>query len=169
MTFFFKNFLVNCSINDLTERFKDVGLVRDIFIPNRKGTNGIRYGFVRFGSGIDISRVELLLNKMWFGTYKLRANLSRFERGSFRQVLRVEKTIPKHNFGQCAQRKENTTYADGLGGSYKPMTKGLGGSINQKEAQRHSSPNKSVGFYFSPDEEDKAFLRNCFTGCLREE
>lgn len=64
VTFFFKNFPDNRNVNDLTERFKDVGLVRDIFIPNRKGRDGVQYGFVRFGNNIDKTMAKTKLNNM---------------------------------------------------------------------------------------------------------
>lgn len=48
VTFFFKNFPESSNVHSLSEIFRKIGQVRDVFIPNKKGRDGIRYGFVRF-------------------------------------------------------------------------------------------------------------------------
>lgn len=158
VTFYFKNFPDKCNVSDLAERFKVVGLIRDIFIPNRKGRDGTQYGFVRFGCNIDKTRAEIQLNNIWLGSYKLRANLSKFERGPVSQVLRVEQALPKHNKWNHAWRKENISYASPLGGLNKP-----------KETQKRTPSNRFASCCYTPELEDTKFLRNYFTGSLKEE
>jgi hypothetical protein len=55
--------------------------VAEVFIPARRDRFGKRFGFARFA---EVKDAELLLKKIegtWFGTYKIRANVSRFKRG----------------------------------------------------------------------------------------
>lgn len=66
VTFFFKNFPDNENATSMVERFKVIAPVKDIFIPNRRGRDGVGYGFVRFSNSIDKRRAELMLNEMWF-------------------------------------------------------------------------------------------------------
>ncbi|KAL8465920.1 hypothetical protein ACS0TY_035141 [Phlomoides rotata] len=67
-------------MEDMYKRFEEVEAVRDVFIPNKRNKNGQRYGFVRFGANVKIHMIEERLNNIWFGAFKLRANLSGFER-----------------------------------------------------------------------------------------
>lgn len=54
---------------------------------------------------IDKQVVESKLNNIWVGSFKIRANLSRFERETMRRTLRVEKAVPKRN-GELKMERE---------------------------------------------------------------
>lgn len=151
-TFFFKNFPDTCSVKELSERFKEIGVVLDLFVPKKKGNDGINYGFVRFGENIDKLRAERSLNEMWFGSYKLRANISKFVRGTHSQRLRVERVKPKHIVQRQAWRKEDMSYAKSLGGHNKV--------VEEKSF---------AGYRYSPKPANKDFARRCFSGVLKEE
>lgn len=58
LTYFFKNFPDTWNANALMEIFNKVEPVLDVFIPNRKGNDGQRFGFVSFRVNIDKPRVE---------------------------------------------------------------------------------------------------------------
>lgn len=116
MTFFVKNFPDSSMVRSLTETFGNIGWARDVFIPNKKGKDGIRYGFVCFGGNIDKARVERSLNNIWIGSFKLRANVSKCERQAVNQTLRVEKTIPKRQISSQARRREGVSYKEAMHG-----------------------------------------------------
>lgn len=79
-TFFFRNFPPDCTGEDLWHRFEKVGRVVDLFIPSKKDKWGSRFGFVRFqrtaGDDILLDR----LNRIWIGSFIIRASKPRFER-----------------------------------------------------------------------------------------
>lgn len=62
----------------------------------RTGEGGevTRYGFVPFGGDFNIRRVEHDLNEIWIGSYKLWANLSKYEHKATQGKLRVEPAKP---------------------------------------------------------------------------
>ncbi|KAL8507814.1 hypothetical protein ACS0TY_018372 [Phlomoides rotata] len=80
VTFFFTNFPTECSTKALAEKFNKIEQVRDIFVLNRLDKNGKTFGFVRFGGNTNKDRLEWDLNNIWIGSYKLRANISKFAR-----------------------------------------------------------------------------------------
>lgn len=56
--------------------------MREVFIPPKKDKLGKRFGFVRFVDVQDQRILEEHLQDVWIGTYKLRVNIPRFERGN---------------------------------------------------------------------------------------
>nr|GEW28263.1 RNA-directed DNA polymerase, eukaryota, reverse transcriptase zinc-binding domain protein [Tanacetum cinerariifolium] len=56
------------------------GQVVDVFIPNRRSKNGKRFGFVRFIKVFDTERLANNLCTVWMGSYKIHANVARFQR-----------------------------------------------------------------------------------------
>lgn len=80
MSFFITNLPPNLAAKDLWKRCLDWGVVTDVFIPNRLSKMGKRFGFVRF---IKVGNAEKLLSdlrSMWFGNYKVFADVERFGR-----------------------------------------------------------------------------------------
>jgi hypothetical protein len=54
--------------------------VVDIFIPSKRNKLGKFFGFVRFKDVTDARTIEEHMRDTWFGTYKLWANVARFEK-----------------------------------------------------------------------------------------
>ncbi|KAL8466931.1 hypothetical protein ACS0TY_035854 [Phlomoides rotata] len=88
-------------------------------MANRKDNEGRRYDFVRFGKGINQAVVLEKLNTIWFGTYKLRANIARFERNwnngreKYKEYMHTRNPMSGLIANQHkAKRSQNISYAD---------------------------------------------------------
>ncbi|KAL8479199.1 hypothetical protein ACS0TY_026174 [Phlomoides rotata] len=118
VTFFFTNFPPDCSSEELCGRFNEIGNVRDLFIPTKLDKVGRKYGFVRFGENINNVQMEIDLNNIWLGSYKLQANISKFTRKSSQKPYgtdNVEKTgISKTVILKAVDRVEGKTYAQAV-------------------------------------------------------
>ncbi|KAL8527603.1 hypothetical protein ACS0TY_005457 [Phlomoides rotata] len=163
VTFFFTNFPATCSSNILIGKFREIAVVRDLFIPNRLDKNGKAFGFVRFGGNINISQVERDLNNIWFGPYKLRANISKFARNVAKNDRKVDGgTLTGSNrLGTMgAVREEKKSYLQAI------CANG-GGKINKLSSLEDKD--KFVGLSYKSSEEDREFLSRCFSGQLKVE
>ncbi|KAL8536824.1 hypothetical protein ACS0TY_012119 [Phlomoides rotata] len=123
---FFKNFSDSCSMKELYRKFKEIGSVRDVFIPKRRDKSGTRFGFVRFGGNVDRMGMEQKLNNIWIGSFKIRANLSKFARTSEKQKLRVEVARPikpdtRHVIHNSTRRNDHTSYVEAVNGSNRKV------------------------------------------------
>lgn len=98
ITFFFKNFPDSCDFKTLYLRFKEIEKVRDVCLLDRRDKEWKRFGFIRFGGGINKFRVEQDLNEIWFESYKLRDNLSKFSR----RAGKVPLAAPNHSIQPCS-------------------------------------------------------------------
>lgn len=78
-TFFFRNFPEDSTKEELRRRFEEVGRVVDLFIPAKRDKVGKRFGFV-FWKGGEEERLLEKLNKVWIGSFVIRAFRPRFER-----------------------------------------------------------------------------------------
>ncbi|KAL8552147.1 hypothetical protein ACS0TY_001001 [Phlomoides rotata] len=161
VTYFFVNFPEDCSVESMFNMFSTVGVVRDVFIPNKRNKKGQRYGFLRFGSSINRDMVEKELNNIWFGSFKLRANLSKFERRS-ENKLTVE--VAKSTISKQVSFRPNFVVAD----------KSFVEALKEKDMKegvnicRAKFDQKFAGIQYTSDESDKEFLKGCYTGCLKE-
>jgi hypothetical protein len=80
-TFFITNFPENIKAADLLGTFARFWKVGEVFIPARRDRFGKRFGFARFAEVKDAQELLKKIEGVWFGTYKIRANISRFKRG----------------------------------------------------------------------------------------
>ncbi|KAL8472993.1 hypothetical protein ACS0TY_029998 [Phlomoides rotata] len=113
VTFFFTNFLANCKTKQLFEKFSEIDTVRDIFVPNRLDKKGKTFGFVRFGGNNNMAKIEWDLNNIWFGSCKIRANISKFARktvSNARKVIGVTSSDLGGRDTRWALRSENKSY-----------------------------------------------------------
>lgn len=60
--------------------FMKWGRVVDVFIPNKKNKEGKSFGFVRFTEVAYPMELEKRLDQLWIGSYKIRANCTRYHR-----------------------------------------------------------------------------------------
>ncbi|KAK2418293.1 Major facilitator superfamily protein [Trifolium repens] len=84
-TFYITNFPDD--VNDLWKSFARYWRVGEVYIPAKTDRHGKRFGFARFA---DVDNVQSLLEKIegtWIGTFKIRANISRFKRGDVGEDL----------------------------------------------------------------------------------
>ncbi|GAU51063.1 hypothetical protein TSUD_300050 [Trifolium subterraneum] len=89
-SFYFMNFLDEVSIQDIRLRFSKFGDVDNISIHAKKNKFGKHFGFVRYKGFTEARDTEEKLRDVWFGTYKVWANVARFEKegGSYRNFNR---------------------------------------------------------------------------------
>jgi RNA recognition motif-containing protein len=75
---YFTNFLEDIQIEDIEKAFSRYGDLVDVFIPRKRNKYGKLFGFARFIGVTDKGWLEDHLRNIWFGTYKIWANISRF-------------------------------------------------------------------------------------------
>jgi RNA recognition motif-containing protein len=80
-SFFFTNFPLDVKVMELWGLFNKFGKVGEVYIPNKLDKKGQRFGFVKFKEVTDAKELEGRLENVWWESYKLRINLSRFNRG----------------------------------------------------------------------------------------
>ncbi|KAL8505203.1 hypothetical protein ACS0TY_016430 [Phlomoides rotata] len=81
-TCFFNNYPADCKSELLRDIFNSVDKVIDVFCPRKMDKQGKPFGFVRFAGRSLKEEDQLLseLNKLWIGSYKIRASIPRFNR-----------------------------------------------------------------------------------------
>jgi hypothetical protein len=80
VTFYFTNFPAQLSNFYLRKGFEVCGMLEDVFVPNKRNRNGEPYGFVKFLNVRDVSKMTKALNVVWFGHFRVRASVAKFER-----------------------------------------------------------------------------------------
>ncbi|KAK9080391.1 hypothetical protein SSX86_000149 [Deinandra increscens subsp. villosa] len=80
-TIFVTNFPTGTTRKGLWDRCSNVGKVLDVFISAKESFVGKRYAFVRFAKGLDISKIIYRIRNLWFGSYRLFADVTKFKRG----------------------------------------------------------------------------------------
>lgn len=65
---------------EIKRKFSKFGELVDLFIPRKKSKTGKVFGFARFVELKNEKRLEEQLRNVWFGTCKVWANISRFNR-----------------------------------------------------------------------------------------
>jgi hypothetical protein len=76
--FYFTNFPDNVKVMDLWGLFNKFGRVGEVYIPNKLDKKGQRFGFVKFKEVSNAKELEDRLGDVWWDSFKLRINLSRF-------------------------------------------------------------------------------------------
>ncbi|KAL8472386.1 hypothetical protein ACS0TY_029556 [Phlomoides rotata] len=145
-------------------RLNEVERVREVFIPKRVNRKGKRFGFARFGSNIDKTRVEQELNGLWFGSYKLRANLAKFDRKS---SSNKPDSHPKslHHGSPDSDQGKAWRIRDF---SYAEVVRGSSSQSNANTANHHQDDSSSTSLRYVSSEEDRVRLKKYFTGILKE-
>lgn len=80
-SFYFTRFPDNATEKELWWQFKQMGDVREIFIPKLRNKEGRRYGFVRFKGVFDVRYMERKLDNIIVGGLKLHVNIPKYGRG----------------------------------------------------------------------------------------
>ncbi|KAL6573832.1 hypothetical protein OROHE_001374 [Orobanche hederae] len=188
-TFFFRNFPDGCNTRQLTSKFEEVEKVHDIFLPKRKDKAGNNFGFVRFKKD-EISDWEAMerLNKLWIDSFKIRVCRPRFERRRRGQ----EELSKAKNLSfpiNSGRRQEGITFKEVISDKdARPATNidvqrnhavenVLSDKQNEEEQRQtafnvRSQPTEETEVrVFTPfitKEEDKQWLKGCWTGKIKE-
>lgn len=112
---YFTNIPDDCSVEDLWLIFLRKGKAQDVYIPMKLSKFGKRFGFVQFRDVFNPRELEKSLNQIWLGTYKLRANMARFQRptqGNLREEVSPDEKKAVDNTWKCSTRVKGLRYAD---------------------------------------------------------
>lgn len=114
VSFYFTNFPTSNDIEVLWGMFLKWGKVVDVYVPRKKNKDGKAFGFVRFKEVLYPYELERRLDQIWIGSYKLRANCSRFHRQKEDKAMQVEKQYRKPVAGlQNSQKTQwSKSFAD---------------------------------------------------------
>ncbi|KAL6502402.1 hypothetical protein OROHE_024680 [Orobanche hederae] len=161
-TFLFRNFPEQCGREDLWRAFRGVGTVEDVFIPNKRDKMGCCFGFVSISGGGSKEEVLARLNRLWIGSYIIRAFVPRHERDARKvehrdvRVNRSEET--RKGFPGIARRAFG-------GGSFAEAVRG--GSRAGEGRQVGDSVGVEV-LQFQSDQGDRGWISGAFVGQLRD-
>jgi RNA recognition motif-containing protein len=123
---------------DLWPRFSRFGRVGEVYIPNKVDKQGKRFGFVKFREVRDEVELLRMLSNIWFGTFKLGINLSKFKRRAEPAQVEVEQsTDVKGKRVQGGKTFKNVLVEEGVSGEGGRRTGASveGGSSTQGELQ----------------------------------
>jgi hypothetical protein len=79
-SFYFTNFPGDVKVMELWGLFSKHGRVGEVYIPRKLDNKGHKFGFVKFKEVTNVRELEERLSNVWWGSFKLRINLSRFNR-----------------------------------------------------------------------------------------
>ncbi|KAK6145750.1 hypothetical protein DH2020_019619 [Rehmannia glutinosa] len=152
VTFFFTNFPLGWRKDEMIRTFRRIGEVNDVFVPHKKDARGNGFGFVRFIGVKDVKELEDKLNLIWLGSYKLRANIPRFNRHQKEQKMNTIPTPnPKPLIISKQARRDSRTFAE----------------VVYKEENQTRSLGPVVTFEFTSSEESRKWAEECYVGALR--
>jgi hypothetical protein len=103
-SFFFTNFPEDIKSVDLWPKFAHFGRVGEVYIPKKLDKQGRRFGFVKYRDVKDAKEQLRLISNIWVGSFKLRVNLPRFEKGSTRKVEQKQATVPVEDVPESSNR-----------------------------------------------------------------
>lgn len=106
--------------------------------------------------------VEKNLNEVWFGTYKLIANLPKYSRtgntkGGEIERKRMKEKGTKDNITHKAIRRSEMSYAEAITGKICP-----------NEASNSKEMDEFRGLSYKSEESEKLWLKDCLTGVLKD-
>jgi hypothetical protein len=177
-TFFVTNFPDDVTTEDLWFTFAKYWKVGEVYIPAKRDKFDRRFGFARFVEVRDVPGLLERLEDTWFGTYKLRANLSRFNRGEVQP--RVESGPKEVREGRKVG--SDTTYTNGI--SFKEIL-GVGDGVSNTankpkqivpDETSSKNPNGQQGgsestlvVQVEANTTSMAILKHSFVGTLKDE
>ncbi|GKV34368.1 hypothetical protein SLEP1_g42745 [Rubroshorea leprosula] len=101
-SFFIYNFPEEWDAKALWYQYQRHGKVVDVFIPSKRDRWGKRFGFVRMRGVQDVKQLEERLNRIWIGSYKLRARVASSKR---QQEIRSQRNAGKKSGTDRVQRR----------------------------------------------------------------
>ncbi|GJR54686.1 nucleotide-binding alpha-beta plait domain-containing protein [Tanacetum coccineum] len=111
VNYFFTNFPPEWNEGNLREVFAEFGEVADVYVARKLSKVGLRFGFARFFRVGNPQVLEKRLNKIWNGSFKLRANVAKFERSfsKFRQGCKKARKMNGNPSGSDQIPSKNLT------------------------------------------------------------
>jgi hypothetical protein len=82
VSFYFTNFPAQLSVFYLRKGFEVCGILEDVFVARKRNRYGEPYGFVRFSNVRDVTKMTKALNAVWFGHFRVRASVAKFDRNA---------------------------------------------------------------------------------------
>ncbi|KAL6583818.1 hypothetical protein OROMI_003107 [Orobanche minor] len=165
-TFLVRNFPDDCRKEELWRRLGEAGKVEDLFLPKKRDKLGFRFGFVRLSNGGSTEEMLVRLNRIWIGTYVIRAFIPKHERGAGRVVRETRENLvggggsPRRirlDINSGGWRSKDVSFADIL--KRKQDGKGV---------QEGEEDGEEGGFVFLSAEDDKKWLEGAVTGHLKD-
>ncbi|XP_045831171.1 uncharacterized protein LOC123922499 [Trifolium pratense] len=80
VSFYFTNFPAQMSNFYLRKGFEVCGMLEDVYVAKKRNIFGQPYGFVKFSNVRNITKMTSALNAVWFGHFRVRASVAKFER-----------------------------------------------------------------------------------------
>ncbi|KAK2444862.1 heterogeneous nuclear ribonucleoprotein A0 [Trifolium repens] len=150
VSFYFTNFPAQLSIFYLRKGFEVCGMLEDVYVSNKRNRFGEPYGFVRFSNVKDVSKMTKALNSVWFGQFRVRASVAKFERNTTVVVTRSEeeqvglpKGIEERKNGNHSPTRQ-VTPKDGDPGSKETTPKVTSGGVGAPRLEKEV-PGVQVG------------------------
>jgi hypothetical protein len=109
-SFFVTNFPEEAEVMELWTIFAKFGRVGEVYVPKKRDKRGNRFGFVKFKEVTNIEALSSRLEDVWLGTYKLRVNLSLFDRNKV-------KPSTSHQKSSDAKERNGGASSSGVGGA----------------------------------------------------
>ncbi|GAU42656.1 hypothetical protein TSUD_398610 [Trifolium subterraneum] len=91
VSFYFTNFPAQLSIFYLRKGFEVCGMLEDVYVAKKRNWYGEPYGFVKFSNVRDVTKMTKALNAVWFGHFRVRASVAKFDRHDTGKDRRPEK------------------------------------------------------------------------------
>ncbi|KAK2420192.1 zinc finger CCCH domain-containing protein [Trifolium repens] len=163
-SFFFTNSPEEVKEEDLWKRFARYGRVGEVYIPKKVDKQGRRFGFVKYRDVKDSTEaVDLLrsISDIWFGSFKLRVNRSRFQKNSHNELKQT----------QVISKRSIVSGEGVVGNSYKGALVGTSkAAISEIPVPVVvSTPKQQIVWEVEVEEEVLAKLGEAYVGYLTED
>jgi len=112
--FYFERFPSWIDYQDLKKSFSKISLVTNLFVSRKKTKIGRRFGFVTFFSHLKDTELCDSLNLIWFDSFKIRANLARFQTPIDSREKTTLTTKPKTKISPKLALRDNRTFVEAL-------------------------------------------------------
>ncbi|WJX67034.1 hypothetical protein P8452_51533 [Trifolium repens] len=155
ISYFFTNFPDDVLVVDLWKLFAKFGRVGEVYIPSKKDKWGRRFGFVKYLDVGNVEKLTLKLGEVWSGSFKLRINLSRFER---KKKSSSQELHPNSIRGEGKSFREIVAGGHGSRGKEKEQT------VEGSKKVTKGSTSLSEPLVLDPDVEFLFTLENSMVG-----
>jgi hypothetical protein len=113
ISYYFTNFPEDAKVSQLWSKFARFGRIGEVYIPKKLDKQGRRFGFVKFRDVRDAWELLSRMDDIWMGTYKLRINLSRFNKGEVRKEEEAT-TILRSNRTEEARCQQGRSFREAV-------------------------------------------------------
>ena len=111
---YFERFPSWIDYQDLKKAFQKISLVTNLFISRKKTKIGRRFDFVTFFSHLKDTELCDRLNLIWFDSFKIRANLARFQTPTYSREKTTLTTKPETKISPKLALRDNRTFVEAL-------------------------------------------------------